>query len=110
MLLLSLADWRDIIIIIYGVAGIIFFLLAIIVTAMVGFSVKGLISYVRGMLDETVKPALVSVRDAANTVRGTSEYVGRTAVTPIAKTYGAFAGVRRGLGILSGLNRSRGRR
>ncbi len=103
--LVSLADVRDVFIIIYGALGIIFFLAAIIVTVVVGMTVKGLIKDVRGTLDESVKPTLGSIQEAANTVRGTTEYVGRTAVTPIVKTYATFAGVRRGLGVVSGLTR-----
>jgi hypothetical protein len=95
-----LADLRDIVIIVWGIISAIFFLAAIIVVLIVGFSIKGLLSKVHSLLDESVRPALGSVKEAADTVRGTTEFVGRTAITPVVKTYGAFAGIRKGLGVL----------
>ena len=102
-LLVALADLRDVVIVIYGILGIIFFFLAIVVIVAVGLTVKGLIKNVNVMLNDSVKPALASVQDVANTVRGTTDFVGRTTVAPIAKVYGMFAGVRKGASVLSGL-------
>jgi hypothetical protein len=102
-LLISLADARDIVIIIYGIIGIIFFAVALVVILMVGLMARGLLKRVKELLDESVKPALDSVKDAAQTVRGTTEFIGRTAVTPVARAYGAAAGVKKGLSVLSGL-------
>ena len=99
-LLVSLADLRDIVIVVWGIISALFFFFALIVVLMLGFSVKGLLSKVHVLLDESVKPALGSVKEAADTVRGTTEFVGRTAVTPVVKTYGAVAGIKKGLGVL----------
>ena len=99
-LLVSLGDLRDIVVIVWGIISAVFFFVAIIVVLMLGFSVKGLLKKVNGILDESVKPALGSVKDAADTVRGTTEFVSRTAITPVVKTYGAMAGLKRGLGVL----------
>src|SRR5262245_22491648 len=100
--LLSIADIRDFVIIAYGIIGIIFFFVGLIILVMVGLTVKGLIGSVRSLLDESVKPTVDSIKGAADTVRGTTEFVGRTAVSPIVKTYGMAAGVRKGLGVLAG--------
>lgn len=107
-LLFSLGDARDVVVIVYGVIGIVFFAVATGVTIGLYFTVKGLASMARELVDESVKPTVASIRDAAETVRGTTDFVGRTAVVPIVRTYSAFAGVRRGLGVLAGLSR-RGR-
>jgi hypothetical protein len=104
---MSLADVRDVFIIIYGTVGIIFFFIASGVTLFVGLTIRGLLRNVRGMLDDSVRPAVSSIRDTADTVRGTTDFVGRSAVTPIIRTYGIFAGIRRGLRVLSGTNRRR---
>ena len=101
--LASIADVRDVVIIVYGIIGVIFFLVAVIVLAIVGFGVRGLIRAVKDMLDDSVKPTLESVKGAAETVRGTTEFVSKTAVSPIVRTYGAFAGARKGLSVLAGL-------
>ena len=106
-LLVSLADIRDGIIIVYGIIGIVFFFIAAIVTLIVGLTVKSLLKNVNGMMNDSVKPALASIKDTADTIRGTTDFVGRSAVMPIAKTYGAFAGLKKGLGVLGGLKRGR---
>ncbi len=103
--LVSLADARDVVVIVYGIIGILFFFVAVIVTVVVGFTAKGLLKTLRELLDESVKPTIDSIRGAAETIRGTTEFVGKTAVAPIVRTYGAFAGVRKGLSVLAGLNR-----
>ncbi|MGE0687521.1 MAG: hypothetical protein AB7P33_12295 [Dehalococcoidia bacterium] len=103
----TLADIRDIFIIIYGTLGIIFFVVGIVVAVIIGMSVKSLIGTVKDMVDTDIKPAVSSVREAAETVRGTTDFVGRTAVQPIAKVYGTMSGVKRGMGVLANLKRSR---
>ena len=107
--LVALADLRDVVIVIYGILGIIFFFLAIVVIVAVGLTVKGLIKNVNVMLNDSVKPALASVQDVANTVRGTTDFVGRTTVAPIAKVYGMFSGVKKGASVLSGLAKRGGK-
>jgi hypothetical protein len=104
---MSLADVRDIFIIIYGTIGIVFFFIASGVTLFVGLTIRGLLRNVRGILDDSVRPTATSIRDTATSVRGTTDFVSRSAVTPIVKTYGIFAGIRRGLRVLSGTNRRR---
>ncbi len=104
---LSLADVRDVFIIVYGAIGIVFFVVAVVVTVALFFTVRGLLKSVNEILNDSVKPTITSVRDAAETVRGTTEYVGRTAVNPIMRTYGTVAGVKKGLSVLAGLNRRR---
>ena len=100
-LLVSLADVRDIVVIVWGIISALFFLFAIVVVLIIGFSIKGLLNKVHLLMDESIRPTLGSVKEAADTVRGTTEFVSRTAVTPVVKTYGAVAGVKRGLGVLS---------
>jgi hypothetical protein len=96
----SLDESRDIVIIVYAVLGATFFFAAIVVTAAVGMAVIGLFSKMRSLMDESVSPTLQSVKDAADTVRGTTEFVTKTAITPVVKTYGAFAGLKKGLSVL----------
>src|SRR4051794_14443273 len=107
--LVALADLRDVVIVVYGILGIIFFFLAIVMIVAVGLTVKGLIKNVNVMLNDSVKPALASVQDVANTVRGTTDFVGRTTVAPIAKVYGMFSGVKKGASVLSGLAKRGGK-
>jgi hypothetical protein len=107
--LASLADFRDVVVIVYGILGVIFFFVAIVMIVAVGLSVKSLIKNANGVLNDSVKPALTSVQEVANTVRGTTEFVGRTTVAPIAKAYGMFSGVKKGASVLGGLAKRGGK-
>jgi hypothetical protein len=99
----SLDESRDIVVIVFGIVGATFFFAALAITILVGFAAMGLFTKLRSLIDESVAPALGAVKDAADTVRGTTEFVGRTAVAPVAKAYGTFAGLKKGLSVLSGL-------
>ena len=103
----TLADVRDVFIILYGIIGILFFIAGIVVAIIVGMTVKSLLNTVKEMLDHDIKPAVTSVREAAETVKGTTDFVGRTTVQPIAKVYGTVSGVKRGMSVLANLKRSR---
>ncbi len=105
LLLNTLADLRDLVVIVYGFVGIIFFAIATLAAVFLFFSVKGLIRAARQMMDDSVKPALDSFRGTAQGIKGTTDFIGETAVQPIIRVYGVIAGVRRGLAIISGLNR-----
>lgn len=96
----SLDESRDIVIIVYAVLGATFFFAAIVVTTAVGMAAIGLFSRVRSLMDESVSPTLQSVKEAADTVRGTTEFVSKTAIAPLVKTYSAFAGIKKALGVL----------
>ena len=100
---LSLSDFRDAIVVIYGLIGIIFFFIAILVLVFLFFAIKGIIGNVRELIRDSVKPTLDSVRDTARSVQGTTEFVGESAVKPILRTYGILAGLRRGATVLAGL-------
>jgi large-conductance mechanosensitive channel len=90
-------------VIIYGIVGATFFFAGLVITTAVGVAIFGAFKKVSSVLDDSVIPALTSVKEAADTVRGTTEFVGRTAVAPVAKAYGTFAGIKKGLSVLSGL-------
>ena len=99
-ILASLADIRDVFIIIYGVIGIVFFVIASAVTLVVGLTARSLLRNLGSLMDESLKPTMSSIQDAAATFRGTTEFIGKTAITPIVRTYGIFAGVRKGVSVL----------
>ncbi len=104
-LLASLAEIRDGFIIVYGVLGIVFFLVASIATLFLFLTLRGLLRTIKDLLNDSVRPTVDSVRDAVDTFKGTTEFVGRTTVKPIVRTYGVFAGVRKGLGVLTRFKR-----
>jgi hypothetical protein len=102
-LFLSLAKMRDIVVIVYGVMGILAFFIAILVGLLLFFSIRGLVRTLKELIEESVKPTLDSVRDTAKSIQGTTEFVGTQAVRPVIRAYGIVAGIRSGAGVLSGL-------
>jgi hypothetical protein len=92
----TLQDVRDVTIIAFTIAGTVLFLVAIVVTVVVGMAAFNVFRAARRLIDEGVKPMV-------SNVRGTATFISDTAVSPIIRAYGLFSGVRRGLGVLSGL-------
>ncbi|KPK47037.1 MAG: hypothetical protein AMJ77_04430 [Dehalococcoidia bacterium SM23_28_2] len=92
----SLQDLRDVTIIAFTIAGTILFLVAIIVTVVIGVAAMTAIQAARRLIDEGIKPTV-------GNVRGTVAFISDTAVAPIIRLYGLFSGARRGLRVLGGL-------
>jgi hypothetical protein len=93
---MDLQEVRDVTIIAFTIAGTLLFLIAILVTALAGMAAIGAFRAVRRLIDDGVKPMV-------DNVQGTVTFVSENAVTPVVRAYGFYAGVRRGLGVLSGL-------
>ncbi len=97
----SLQDVRDVTIIAFTIAGTVLFLVAIVVTVVVGVSATNAFKAARRLVDEGVKPMVSNVRE-------TVTFISDTAVSPIIRAYGLLSGARRGLGVLSGLTQRGG--
>ena len=98
---IDLQEVRDVAIIAFTVAGTLLFLIGILVTALAGMAAIGALRAVRRLVDDGVKPMVENVQ-------GTVTFVSETTVTPVVRAYGFYAGVRRGLGVLSGLSQRGG--
>ena len=95
----SWSEWRDIATVALGalvaLVGL-FACILLVVLIRVAFSVKRAV-------DQNVVPLLDSARDLVDEVRGTAEFVGESAVSPIIRVYSIVSGVRRGLDSLGSL-------
>jgi hypothetical protein len=100
---LFVATFRDWVIIFMGIAVAAFFFVALIVTIVLGFLARVLMKKSISVLDEGIKPLLNNANETVTHVKGTATYVTQSAVTPIVRTYGVVAGVRRAAGVLTGL-------
>jgi hypothetical protein len=98
---MNLQDVRDVAIIVFTVAGSLLFLITILVTVLAGIAAIGALRAVRRLVDDGVKPMVENVQ-------GTVTFMSETTVTPVVRAYGFYAGVRRGLGVLSGLGQRGG--
>jgi hypothetical protein len=106
----SLADWRDVVIIIMGLMTAVFFLFSAIFAVILGLLSRGLLRRSINLIDDDVKPILGKAKESATNVAGTTAYVSEAAVTPIVRTYGIVAGVRRAAAVIAGLTGARTQR
>lgn len=106
---MTLAEWRDIVVIAYGVAGILLMIALIFVNLFLAFAVRALSRSVRDLLNDPVRPTLEEIRRTVENVRGTSEFIADTAVSPLIRAVAVTRGIRRGVAAATGL-RNRGRK
>jgi hypothetical protein len=99
----TLADFRDIVIIVYGVMGILLFTILIATAAGLFFAGRSLAGKVEELLAEPIRPALEELRETARNARGASEFYADHAVSPLIKTVAAARGARRGLSSITRL-------
>jgi len=104
---MSLEDLRDIVIIVYGVLGILLFIVLIAVSIGIFFAVRKFSRMGQELLADPIRPTLNEVRETAQNVRGTSEFLADRAVHPVIRTVAAVRGVKRGVGVVAGLRKRR---
>ncbi len=103
----SWSEWRDIAIVFMAI----FWTLGGILLVALMVALLFLVGVTRKVVKENAAPALDSLRQSLDNVRGTTEFAGETVASPIIRVYSVFKGVRTGLGAVSNLpNRVKGRR
>ena len=102
----TLTDIRDFVIIVFGITALVALALFIVFTLLIGFVTWRLLRVGRRTLQDGFAPMLENAGETARGVRGTAAFVSESLVSPIISVYGLFAGVRRGVGVVT---RRRGR-
>jgi hypothetical protein len=105
--LLSIAGARDIIIIATGSLAILLLIALFAFTVVIGLSIRALLKTVQSMLKDDVTPLLTQSRETVLRVKGTATFISENAAAPVIRVYGAVAGGRRLLGVLSGASGKR---
>ena len=100
---MSLADWRDIIIIVVGSLTILVLVALLIFTVVIGVAARVVLGTLQNLLKTEVTPLVNQLRQTAGRVQGTATFIGETAVSPIIRVYGVVAGTRRAMRVLSGV-------
>jgi hypothetical protein len=93
------AEWRDITIVFIGI----FWMVSGLLTVALLVALVFLVITLRGVLKENVAPAIDSLKDSLDNVRGTAEVVGESVVSPIVRIYSVVSGVRSALGAVTNL-------
>ncbi|MGE3855735.1 MAG: hypothetical protein AB7G21_02120 [Dehalococcoidia bacterium] len=108
---MSLDTLRDIVIIAYGIMGILLMLAMCVAAFGVWFAVRALQASLQELINDPIRPTLVEVQKTAQNVRGSTEFVADTAVHPLIRVVSIGRGVRRGVATVAGLrNRVGGNR
>ena len=105
---MSLEELRDLVIVIWGVLGIIFLAVALVLAIVLGLTARGLMATIRTLLEEDLQPAIRSARQTVDSIRGTTSFVADTAVAPVIRVYGIVSGARRFTSTLGGFRKRRG--
>jgi hypothetical protein len=100
---MNLADLRDVVVIVYGVLGILLFLILIAVAVATWLIIRQVRGVLRDLVNDPVKPTLEEVHKTVQNVRGASEFMVDRTVHPVIRTLAVFRGVRRGVAVLTGL-------
>jgi hypothetical protein len=103
----SWAEWRDILIVFTAVFWVVGGVLTVVVMGALLF----LVLLLRRVIKENAVPAIDSLKESLDNVRGTTEFAGETIVSPLIRTYAIVKGVRTGIGAITHLpDRIKGRR
>ena len=103
----SLENLRDLVIVVYGVMGILLVISLIVVAVGMWLAVRVLTRTLNELLREQVRPTLDEVQATARNVRGTSEFIADSTVSPLIRAVAVVRGVRRGLGRVTNVVRRR---
>lgn len=95
----SWSEWRDIVIVFAGMFAALALLLVVIMLAVVIF----LLLAIKRLIDRNVAPAIDSLKESLDNVKGTTEFMGEVAAAPVIRVYSVVNGVRTGLGAVRNL-------
>lgn len=104
---MSLADLRDVVVIVYGIMGIILMLALTVAAFGLWFAVRALSRVLQDLINDPIKPTLQEVQQTVQHVRGATEFMADTAVHPLVRVVAVTRGVKRGLATVTGLRRSK---
>ncbi|RLT38528.1 MAG: hypothetical protein DWI58_15065 [Chloroflexi bacterium] len=104
---MSLAELRDVVVIVYGVMGVVLMLALTIAAFGLWFAIRALSRVLQDLIKDSVKPTLDDVQQTVKNVRGTSEFIADTAVHPIVRAVAVTRGVKRGLASVTGFRRGK---
>ena len=104
----STESLRDFVIIVYGVLGALLFAILILVGVGIMFSVRELTRAVVALIEDPLKPTINDVRATVQDIKGTTEFVADTAVSPLIRVVALTRGIRKGVSAASAIAR-RGR-
>ena len=104
---ISLEELRDIVIVVYGVIGVLLLVVLIIAVLGLWIAVRVLTRAFAELLDDPIRPTLHEFHATVRNVRGTSEFIADSTVHPLIRILAVGRGIRRGVGMVARLARRR---
>lgn len=93
------SEWRDIFIVFTAI----FWLLSGIILVAVLVALFVLVGVTRKVVKDNAAPALDSLKQSIDNIRGTTEFAGETVASPIIRVYSVVKGVRTGISAITHL-------
>jgi ABC-type transport system involved in multi-copper enzyme maturation permease subunit len=103
---INTAAARDWVIIIYGVMSVVLIVMLILVIGLILQLLKSIRHTITDLVDE-IRPTLSELHRTAENVRGTSEFIADTTVSPLIRMAAITRGVRRGISSITGIRARR---
>ena len=100
---LDLETIRDVVIILYGLFGLILMFVLVIAAVGLWFAVRSLVRQTNSLLLDPIKPTLDEAHKSVQNVRAATEFIADSAVHPVIKIVSVGRGIRKGASVLSGL-------
>jgi hypothetical protein len=94
----------DIVIIIWGLITILTTIVVLLIATSLFFTVRNLVGTVNELVNTNVKPTMESTEQSAVNVAGTTQFLGDTLVSPIIRVISVSSGLRRGIGVFTGVS------
>ena len=100
---LGLDTVRDAVLFSWGLLTVLLLLFMIFWVIAMWRGINGLIANVRSLMNDDIRPMITTTKETANNVTGTTRFIGDSVAQPIIRFYGVAAGVRKGVGVFTGL-------
>lgn len=104
---LDLETIRDVVIILYGLFGLILMFVLVIAAVGLWFAVRSLVRQTNSLLLNPIKPTLDEAHKSVQNVRAATEFIADSAVHPVIRIVSVGRGIRKGASVLSGLGARR---
>jgi hypothetical protein len=103
----TIAEVRDVVIVAFGLLAVLLLLIMVVTLLSLLVTVRMLTKTLGELRRDTVQPALDDLRAGAKNVRGATEFMADSAVHPVIRAVSVTRGIRRGIGLVTGIRRRR---
>lgn len=104
---LTLENIRDIVVIVFGLLAVLLLIILVVAVVSLLVTVRLLTSTLGDLRRDSVQPALDDLRASVRNVRGATEFMTDSAVHPVIRAVSITRGIRRGIGLVTGIGRRR---